>query len=55
MESSWRKVEGPGITRLAGDLAVAELGHESLIAADLVRFLPAAFEAYRKQAPGQSE
>ncbi len=28
---------------LAGDLAAAELGHESLTAGDLVRFLPKAF------------
>jgi NAD(P)H-hydrate epimerase len=30
---------------LAGDLAAAELGQESLIASDLVRFLPKAFQA----------
>jgi ADP-dependent NAD(P)H-hydrate dehydratase len=31
---------------LAGDLAAAEVGHESLIASDLIRFLPAAFAEY---------
>jgi ADP-dependent NAD(P)H-hydrate dehydratase len=33
---------------LAGDLAAAELGQESLIASDLIRFLPRAFVAYRR-------
>jgi NAD(P)H-hydrate epimerase len=33
---------------LAGDLAAAELGQESLVASDLLRFLPRAFVAYRK-------
>jgi len=33
---------------LAGDLAAAELGQESLIASDLVRFLPRAFCEFRK-------
>jgi ADP-dependent NAD(P)H-hydrate dehydratase len=33
---------------LAGDLAAAELGQESLAASDLIRFLPHAFAAYRK-------
>jgi ADP-dependent NAD(P)H-hydrate dehydratase len=32
---------------LAGDLAAAELGQESLVASDLVRFLPQAFRQYR--------
>jgi len=32
---------------LAGDLAAARLGQESLIASDLVRFLPEAFRQYR--------
>ena len=32
---------------LAGDLAARELGQESLIAADLIRFLPEAFKEYR--------
>ena len=35
---------------LAGDLAADELGQESLIAHDLIRYLPAAFKAYRRQA-----
>jgi NAD(P)H-hydrate epimerase len=34
---------------LAGDLAAAELGQESLIASDLVRYLPQAFHQYRSQ------
>ncbi|MCR4412510.1 MAG: NAD(P)H-hydrate dehydratase [Thermoguttaceae bacterium] len=34
---------------LAGDLAEAELGQESIIASDLVRFLPNAFRAYRQR------
>ncbi len=34
---------------LAGDLAAAELGQQSLIASDLVRFLPQAFKQYRSQ------
>jgi ADP-dependent NAD(P)H-hydrate dehydratase len=34
---------------LAGDLAAEELGQESLIAADLIRYLPVAFKAYRRQ------
>jgi NAD(P)H-hydrate epimerase len=34
---------------LAGDLAEAELGQESIIASDLVRFLPSAFCAYRQR------
>jgi NAD(P)H-hydrate epimerase len=34
---------------LAGDLAAEELGQESLIARDLVRCLPMAFKAYRRQ------
>ncbi len=34
---------------LAGDLAEAELGQESIIARDLVRFLPNAFLAYRQR------
>jgi ADP-dependent NAD(P)H-hydrate dehydratase len=33
---------------LAGDLAAAELGQESLAAGDLIRFLPHAFAGYRK-------
>jgi NAD(P)H-hydrate epimerase len=33
---------------LAGDLAAAELGEVSLVASDLVRFLPRAFRAYEK-------
>lgn len=35
---------------LAGDLASARLGQESLIASDLVHFLPEAFQQYRKSA-----
>jgi len=34
---------------LAGDLAAEELGQESLMASDLVRFLPEAFKRYRNQ------
>ncbi len=34
---------------LAGDLAAEELGQVSLIAGDLIRYLPAAFKAYRHQ------
>jgi ADP-dependent NAD(P)H-hydrate dehydratase len=34
---------------LSGDLAVAQLGHESLIATDLVRFLPDAFTEYGRR------
>jgi NAD(P)H-hydrate epimerase len=33
---------------LAGDLAASELGQESMIASDLVQFLPTAFREYRK-------
>ncbi len=38
---------------LAGDLAVAEMGENSLVAADLVRYLPHTFSRVRK--PGNSE
>lgn len=39
---------------LAGDLAVEHLGQESLIASDLVRFLPEAFGQFRRQSnPGR--
>jgi len=34
---------------LAGDLAAGELGQESMIASDLIRFLPKAFQEYRKR------
>jgi NAD(P)H-hydrate epimerase len=34
---------------LAGDLAANELGQESMIATDLIRFLPKAFQEYRKR------
>ncbi len=34
---------------LAGDLAVQELGKESLIASDIIRFLPAAYMSLNKQ------
>jgi ADP-dependent NAD(P)H-hydrate dehydratase len=34
---------------LAGDLAAAEIGQESLIASDLVRYLPKAFQMYRAE------
>ncbi len=34
---------------LAGDLAAGELGQESLIASDLIRFLPNAFREYRQR------
>jgi len=34
---------------LAGDLAARELGQESLIASDLIRFLPNAFQEYRRR------
>jgi len=34
---------------LAGDLAAEELGQESLIASDLVSFLPEAFRQYREE------
>jgi NAD(P)H-hydrate epimerase len=37
---------------LAGDLAAGELGQESMIASDLIRFLPAAFREYRKRLAG---
>ena len=37
---------------LAGDLAAKELGQESMIASDLVRFLPASFREYRKRLAG---
>ena len=38
---------------LAGDLAAAELGQVSLIAGDLVRFLPRAFaKVWRSASPG---
>ncbi len=44
---------------LAGDLAAAQLGQEALIARDLVEFLPAAFQEYRRryadQHPGAAE
>lgn len=33
---------------LAGDLAAAQLGQEAMIASDLVRFLPNAFQEYRR-------
>jgi len=33
---------------LAGDLAAEKLGQESLVASDLVRFLPEAFKQYRR-------
>lgn len=36
---------------LAGDLAADELGQESLIASDLIRFLPRAFREYRRRQP----
>ena len=39
---------------LAGDLAAEELGQESLIAADLIRYLPAAFKAHRRRYPQRS-
>ncbi len=34
---------------LAGDLAAAELGQESVIASDLIRFLPQAFQQHRRK------
>jgi len=34
---------------LAGDLAAGELGQEAMIASDLIRFLPKAFQEYRKR------
>jgi len=34
---------------LAGDLAAEQLGHESLIATDLIHFLPSAFRRYRSR------
>ena len=37
---------GAHIHGLAGDLATAELGQVSLIATDLIRFLPKAFTSY---------
>lgn len=37
---------------LAGDLAAEQLGQESLMASDLVRFLPEAFRTYRRQGDG---
>jgi ADP-dependent NAD(P)H-hydrate dehydratase len=38
---------------LAGDLAAAKLGHEPLIASDLVRYLPAAFAECGRNAEGR--
>lgn len=35
---------------VAGDLAAAQLGQEAMIASDLVRFLPSAFQEYRRSA-----
>lgn len=35
---------------LAGDLAAEQMGQESLIASDLIRFLPEAFKQFREQA-----
>jgi ADP-dependent NAD(P)H-hydrate dehydratase len=37
---------------LAGDLAAMELSQEAMIASDLVRYLPQAFQEYRRQNPG---
>jgi len=37
---------------LAGDLAADELGQEAMVASDLIRFLPAAFQEYRREQPG---
>ena len=34
---------------LSGDLAAGQLGQESLIATDLIRFLPDAFRQYRRR------
>jgi NAD(P)H-hydrate epimerase len=34
---------------LAGDLAAGELGQEGMIASDLIRFLPKAFQEYRRR------
>jgi hydroxyethylthiazole kinase-like uncharacterized protein yjeF len=40
---------------LAGDLACGKLGEDSLVATDLVRFLPAAFSCARKAAAVETE
>lgn len=37
---------------MAGDLAAEEMGQVSLIASDLIRFLPRAFERHRQQSAG---
>jgi NAD(P)H-hydrate epimerase len=37
---------------LAGDLAAAELGQQSMTARDLIQYLPAAFREYREHAKG---
>ena len=39
---------GAHVHGLAGDLAAAELGEVAMIASDLVRFLPKAFQAVMK-------
>ena len=45
---------GAHVHGLAGDLAAAELGQVSMTAADLVRFLPAAYQQVGHD-PGESE
>jgi len=40
---------------LAGDLASEQLGQESLVASDLLRFIPHAFQQYRRQIAGQAQ
>ena len=39
---------------LSGDLAAAKLGQESLVAADLIRYLPRAMVAYRNDCSTQA-
>jgi NAD(P)H-hydrate epimerase len=38
---------------LSGDLAVGQVGEDSLVATDLVRFLPEAFAEMRAQNPAE--
>lgn len=42
---------GTHLHGLAGDLAAGQLGQESMVASDLIRFLPAAFQEYRRDQP----
>jgi NAD(P)H-hydrate epimerase len=51
-EAAWC---GAHVHGLAGDLAAAALGEVSLIASDLIAYLPAAFEQLRRQPPGEGQ